>query len=163
MGSQGGTTYATFALYLCSMDKAIAIKAMYGYTGLRVKRAKRWLDGSKMTRSGFYKFRGQMLVFFVSMKQTLSTSGHSMYSITTVRITHYDLGLGKTTLTEPWIGGNGCDGLLAGKVVCQEQKPDGSLISERARWHVAETLWPLGVFWVLLVFDYLTRLLHVLL
>jgi hypothetical protein len=63
-----------------------------------------------------------------------------MYSITTVRITHYDLGLGKTTLTEPWIGGNGCDGLLAGKVVCQEQKLDGSLISERAKWHVAETL-----------------------
>jgi hypothetical protein len=53
LGSQGGTSYATFALYLCSMDKAIAIKAMYGYTGLRVKRAKKWLDGSKMTRSGF--------------------------------------------------------------------------------------------------------------
>ena len=60
-----------FALVLERQSKWPS-RAMYRYTYLRVKGAKRWLDGSKMTRSGFLQVFGTNALanasLFVSMK-----------------------------------------------------------------------------------------------
>ena len=93
--SQRGTAYATssFALYLCSIYKADT--SHQGQVWIyRPLRAKKWLDGPRWLVAGFYKFGGQMVVFFVSG----SWNPEHGKSKSTVTVTHYNFGLKKTIL-----------------------------------------------------------------